>query len=143
MAIHLLRDIVFDHSPCGRTNAADGEVALKGFRLLLPDEVLQSALDAANHLCGRNMRFSADKKLAAVTGGETMFEDSDAIRFSGRLQEGESLIVWYWMLPPENCLPPVELARRRHVFLRRRWALEFSNWGSTGVKPCRYPHFSP
>ena len=55
------------------------------------------------------MRFGADEELAAVTGGEAMFEDSDAIGFGGGLQEGEPLIVCHWLLPPEDCQPPVEL----------------------------------
>ncbi len=59
----------------------------------LLNDVLQSAFDAANHLCGRNMWFCTHEKLAGVTGGEAMFEDSDAIGFGGGLQEGEPLIV--------------------------------------------------
>ena len=58
------------------------------------------------------MRFRTDEKLAAVTGGDTVFEDANSVSFGGRLQLNQPFAVRDRLPSPEDCQAPVELVGR-------------------------------
>ena len=71
------------------------------------------------------MWFGTDKELTRIASGCSMFQDSDAVGFGGRLQLRQPFDFGNCLTSPEDGQAPIELVRRSHFLRRVDWLCSF------------------